>query len=122
MTHSEIENMYRRYRFNQTKLLTLKPKYTSVLSFSPACRTGESKIERLALERAVIKTEMSLVKICLRAMTKDEKDFITYRYFSELEMKDVASEMQGWTIRELYKLRTSVLDKTASILDVRVKT
>jgi DNA-directed RNA polymerase specialized sigma subunit len=119
-TFREIENMYRRYEKIKYKLFILQPKNTQILSFSPICHTGESKVEAMATKRADLEAELKLIQYCLNAMTKDERLFIHYRYFMEKEMELIPIFM-NWSRCEIFRLRKSVLAKTRWLLSLDTK-
>ncbi len=115
-TFNEIEEMYRSYPNLKTKLALLQPKNTRVLSFAPSFGNSQSsQTEILGVERADVSNQIKLIQFCLAVMTHDERLFIEYRYFRDLIMDGVASNM-NWSKRELFRLRHSVLAKTRWLL------
>jgi len=119
-TFKNIEDMYRRYEKIKYKLFMLQPKNTQILSFSPIYHSGESQVEKMAVERADLEDELKLIQYCLNTMTRDERLFIHYRYFMERDMEMVPI-LINWGRTETFKLRKSVLAKTKWLLSLGTK-
>lgn len=122
MTNTEIfhkvEDMFCQYPSWQLKLMALQPRSTpreGYLTIPHDMPSGVSAVEALAIERAELSRKIGFVRTALRMMTKDEKRYIELRYFSDLPIKIVKKDM-CWSLRQLYRLRTSILSKTAWLL------
>lgn len=112
----EIERLYRNYQAYVVKLSLLKPRISTVQGYiSLQGQHHGSHIEELGIQRAELSEKVDMVRKCLRAMTKDERRFIELRYFDGFTMQTVEREMH-WSRRQLYRLRTSVLSKSAWLL------
>jgi DNA-directed RNA polymerase specialized sigma subunit len=109
--------MYRNYNNLKIKYVTLEPQFVQVLSFTPPSHNQESKVEKMATERADIHSQIKFIQLCLGAMTHDERLFIEYRYNQELTIELVADLMK-WSRSEVYRLRKSVLAKTRWLINV----
>ncbi len=114
----EIERMFRSYHLWRLRLAAMEPKLVSRHGLPSAPREGAIRrpTEDFAIDRADLRTQIRLIEIIFNAMTNDEKRFIKLRYFSDLPMKVIWREMRGWSQRQLYRLRLSVLVKAAWIM------
>ncbi|HEX2953772.1 MAG TPA: hypothetical protein VHR47_07285 [Bacillota bacterium] len=65
------------------------------------------------MKRADIGEQIRLIELSLNLLTHDERSFVEYRYFQEVPMRDMGQHMVGWSEREIYRLRRSVLAKIA---------
>ena len=118
MTKVDVEEMYRSYVRIKDKLQVLKPRYTQYLSLAPGGGgNGESPVEKLAVERADLKNRLAFINKCLDKLTEDERSFVKYRYFQELDVTLVAISM-NWSERGIYRIRQSVISKTIGLLSL----
>lgn len=115
----DIERMFDSYRLWQAKIASLRlklgPRSTSFFVVRREPGSHGNPQETLLAEIADLELRIKQVRLCLRAMTRDERRFVELRYFSGLPMKVVEREMK-WSRSQLYRLRTSVLAKSAWLL------
>lgn len=114
----KVESFFRSYRKLQWQLQILQPRYTQIMR--EAAGSGQSSatswVEELAAKRADIANQIRLIELSLNLLTRDERAFVEYRYFQEFPMREMTEHMVGWSEREIYRLRRSVLAKTAWVI------
>jgi DNA-directed RNA polymerase specialized sigma subunit len=114
----KVESFFRSYRKLQWQLQILQPRYTQIMR--EAAGSGQSSatswVEELAAKRADIANQIRLIELSLNLLTRDERAFVEYRYFQEIPMREMTEHMVGWSEREIYRLRRSVLAKTAWVI------
>lgn len=114
----KVESFFRSYRKLQWQLQILQPRYTQIMR--EAAGSGRSSatswVEELAAKRADIANQIRLIELSLNLLTRDERAFVEYRYFQEIPMREMTEHMVGWSEREIYRLRRSVLAKTAWVI------
>lgn len=92
----EVERIFRSYhawRFKAAGFrLRLGPRSASLISVR--CEPGpqENPQEALLAELVDLELRIKQVRLCLRAMTRDERRFVELRYFSGFPMKVVERE------------------------------
>jgi DNA-directed RNA polymerase specialized sigma subunit len=101
----EEEQLYRSYQRLKIKWDLLQPWNGQILN-QVLPNQEQQTVERLELEQKI-----KLIQAYLDIMTQDERLFIEYRYFQEKEMEVVSSSL-NWSLREIFRLRQSVLAKT----------
>jgi DNA-directed RNA polymerase specialized sigma subunit len=106
----KVEDFFRSYRKLQLKLEILEPRYGQWL------KNPTEWLEQLVIKRVEIKNQIRLIELSLDLLTRDERTFVEYRYFQEVPMREIGFHMEGWSEREIYRLRRSVLAKTAWIV------
>lgn len=115
-TFREIGRMFRSYyaweRRAANLRLKLGPRSSSLINARHERRPQDNPQEALLAEIADLELHIKQVRLCLHAMTRDERRFVELRYFSGFPMKVVEREM-AWSRSQLYRLRTSVLAKSA---------
>lgn len=115
----DIERMFKSYRLWQFKAASLRlrvgPRSASFFEVRHEPGSHGNPQETLLAEIADLEFRIKQVRLCLRAMTRDERRFVELRYFSGFSMKIVEREMR-WSRSQLYRLRTSVLAKSAWLL------
>lgn len=113
-----VERFFRSYRQFQLKLEILQPRYTQVMREAAGSGGASSAgwVEELAVKRADLSNRIRLIELCLNMLTRDERSFVEYRYFQEVPMREMADHMEGWSEREIYRLRRSVLAKAAWVV------
>lgn len=117
-TDNEIEELYRRYHFNQSVLELSEPAVTSQLRLDKASGGGgESKAEMAAIRRAQADIEIKMVEACLKIMTQDEREYINLRYNEDLDVKIIAGCMLC-SVDKVYDLRRDVIDKSKRLLTI----
>lgn len=116
MTFEEIERFYRDYYRVKNMLEEFCEEKSRNLG---AIGSSEgSFVEDKVLKKIQYETHLVMVEKCLDQMTDDEKHFIGLRYFTGHKMDEVAKKMK-WSDREVFRLRRSVLAKTAWYLKVQ---
>lgn len=115
----QVECFFRSYRKLQLKLEILQPHFTQVLREAAGSggSSSTSWVEELAVKRADISNQIRLIELSMDLLTRDERTFVEYRYFQEIPMREMAQQMVGWSEREIYRLRRSVLAKTAWVIN-----
>jgi len=118
----EVERMFRSYHAWKFKAASLRlrvgPRSASLINVRREPGPQENPQEALLAELSDLELRIKQVRLCLRAMTRDERRFVELRYFSGFPMKVVEREM-AWSRSHLYRLRASVLAKSAWILGLR---
>jgi len=115
-TDSEIEDLYRRYHYNQSVLMLLEPSITSQLRMDKASGGTEySKMELMAIRRAQANIDIKIVEACLRFMNQDEREYINLRYNEDLDVKIVSGCMRC-SVEKVYYLKRRVIKKTRKLL------
>lgn len=117
-TFERIERLFRRYRMYLLKReairLRLTPSSKSVVTLGKDFGEGWAAEEKVC-EVADLDFEIRRVKLCLRALTKPERYFVEARYFTGLTVPQAAREL-GVSVREAYRIRQSVIVKSAFVL------
>lgn len=110
--------MFRRYRLNRQRRNRLRrrlaPKSRSILKLDDFGGYGESW-EDVACDLADVEAEIADCRACLSALTRQERRFVEARYFEGYTIAQVARDL-GVSLREVYRLRQSVVVKSAFIL------
>jgi DNA-directed RNA polymerase specialized sigma subunit len=102
-----VEKMFRMYPLLLVKQQTLRLQ-TAVYGASP---------EQLVLAREAVDNEIALTKVIFEALTEDEQQFVTLRYYERRTIIQVIVHMPGWSERGLYRLRQSILTKCRLLID-----
>ncbi len=113
-----VESMFEHYRMNclrrEALRLRLGPKSASVVPLGKRHVEGWSD-EGRACELADVDAEIRRCRLCLRALTRQERWFVEARYWNSFTMRQVARDL-GVSVREAYRLRQSVVVKSAFVL------
>jgi len=114
-TDGEIEKLYKRYYYNKSVLELSEPDITSQLKIDKA--SEQNKNELAAARRTRADAEIKMINACLIAMNQEERDFVTLRYFEDIDVKIAAGCMRCGRDR-LYGIRRKVLDKSKDLLTI----
>ena len=106
----EEEQLYRSYQRLKIKWDLLQP-WNGQIFNQTLPNQEQQTMETVAVERLELERKIKLIQACLDIMTRDERLFIEYRYFQDKEM-EVVSSLLNWSLREIFRLRQSVLAKT----------
>ena len=106
-TDVDIEKLFKNYYYNKSILELSKPEIISQLRMDKVSR--QSRTELAAIRQARADIEIKMVNACLNAMNQDERDFVSLRYFEDIDIKIAAGCMRCGRDR-LYDIRRKVLD------------
>jgi hypothetical protein len=116
-TDGEIEKLYKRYYYNKSVLELSEPSITSQLRMDNV--SGQSRTELAAIRQAQADIEIKMVNACLNAMNRDERDFVSLRYFEDIDIK-IAAGCMRYGRDKLYDIRRKVLDKSKDLLTITI--